>query len=111
MKAIHESVTKKCTFSDCDFAVRFGDSFTMKVHTNSVHDGKKPIFNKCKRCSYMSTRQADLQRHNNAKHLKLKFQCYLCDYNAKRRYYLKQHIHKKHKQAIHSSTSLIFYLV
>ena len=99
VKAIHEMITKKCTFSNCDFVVRFGDNFTMKLHTRSVHEGQEPILYHCKICSYMSTRHSDLQRHNNAKHLKLsQFQCYFCDYKAKRRDLLKQHIHKKHKQ-------------
>ena len=95
---IDEILMKKKKFKCMICFKNFARKSSRKIHTETVHEGKKPF--KCDRCKGFSTsNKRDLQRHIDVVHEgKRPFQCSVCKTEYGRKSHLFLHIKRVHNK-------------
>ena len=77
----------------------FKTKYQLKIHTESVHEGKKPF--KCKICDARFTENGSLKRHVASVHKGRKpFKCNICEASFAQKAHLNTHVasvHEGHK--------------
>ena len=85
---------RKYLCNKCEFTT--GVSRNLKIHIQSIHEGKRYP---CQKCDYKATQKTHLKSHINSIHLKIKYDCKKCEYKATTKSSLTLHMNGIHSSA------------